>query len=69
MRLQDRLRRLEAITPASDPPRVTWLIVDPDREARSAVIGWPGHAVEVQRQHGEALQAFKERLCSLPQAN
>jgi len=69
MRMDRRLRRLEAITPASVPPRVVWLIVDPDREARSAVMGWPGHAVEVQRQHGETLAAFKARLCSLPQAN
>jgi len=69
MRLQDRLRRLEAITPAGEPPRVVWLIVDPDRETRCAVIGWPGDAVEVQRQHGETLAAFRARLCSLPQAN
>ena len=69
MRLQDRLRRLESITPASDPPRVTWLIVDPDREAHCAVIGWPGDATLVERQPGETLAAFKARLCSLPQAN
>ena len=69
MRMDRRLRRLEAIMPTGEPQRVVWVIVDPAREARSAVIGWPGHAVEVQRQHGETLAAFKARLCSLPQAN
>jgi hypothetical protein len=62
MRLHDRLRRLEFITPAGEPLRVVWLVVDPDRETRCAVVGWPGHAVEVERQHGETLAAFKDRL-------
>jgi hypothetical protein len=62
MRLDHRLRRLEVITPTGPALRVVWLVVDPDRETRCAVIGWPGAAVEVERQHGETLAAFKDRL-------
>jgi hypothetical protein len=62
MRLHDRLRRLEVITPAGEPLRVAWLVVDPDRETRCAVVSWPVAAVEVQRQPGETLAAFKARL-------
>jgi len=70
MKMDRRLAVLESKTGApTEPPRVIWFTVDPDRQVTSAITGWPGDVVEVRRQPGEALQAFKERLCSLPQAN